>query len=93
MKQLVAVTFLALIAACGPISPEAAATRCEERARAAQGPTVGVTLGANSRSGPYASGSFGITSDAIRGRDPLEVYDNCVLRLTGAPPVRPARLR
>lgn len=83
---------LLALAACGPVSPESAADRCEERARAAQGPTVGLTLGANSNSGPFASGSIGITSDAIRGRDPVEVYESCVFRLTGEMPVRPVRL-
>ncbi|MDA0721748.1 MAG: hypothetical protein O2994_08715 [Proteobacteria bacterium] len=81
------------LAACGPVSPERAADRCEERARAAQGPTVGLTLGANSNSGPFASGSIGITSDAIRGRDPAQLYDECVFRLTGEMPDRPVRLR
>ena len=81
------------LAACGPVSPERAADRCEERARAAQGPTVGLTLGANSNSGPFASGSIGITSDAIRGRDPAQLYDECVFLLTGEMPVRPVRLR
>ncbi|MDA1153920.1 MAG: hypothetical protein O2873_04105 [Proteobacteria bacterium] len=81
------------LAACGPVSPERAADRCEERARAAQGPTVGLTLGANSNSGPFASGSIGITSDAIRGRDPAQLYDECVFRLTGQMPVRPVRVR
>lgn len=84
---------LLALAACGPVSPERAADRCEERARAAQGPTVGLTLGANSNSGPFASGSIGITSDAIRGRDPAQLYDECVFRLTGEMPVRPVRLR
>lgn len=81
------------LAACGTVSPERAADRCEERARAAQGPTVGLTLGANSNSGPFASGSIGITSDAIRGRDPVQLYDECVFRLTGEMPIRPVRLR
>jgi hypothetical protein len=84
---------LLALAACGPVSPESAADRCEDRARAAQGPTVGLTLGANSNSGPFASGSIGITSDAIRGRDPVEVYESCVFGLTGELPVRPVRLR
>ncbi|XOY56884.1 MAG: hypothetical protein ACMUJK_03940 [Rhodobacterales bacterium] len=83
---------LLALAACGPVSPESAADRCEERARAAQGPTVGLTLGANSNSGPFASGSIGITSDAIRGRDPVEVYESCVFGLTGELPIRSVRL-
>jgi len=83
----------ALVTACTPISPELAADRCEERARAAQGPQVGLTLGANSDSGPFANGSISISSDAIRGLDPIEVYESCVFNLTGEIPVRPPRLR
>ena len=82
-----------LLSACSPITPERAADRCEERARAAQGPEVGMTVGANSNSGPFANGSISISLDAVRGRDPIEVYESCVFGLTGALPVRPARLR
>ena len=81
------------LAACTPISPERAADRCEERARAAQGPEIALTLGANSNSGPFAEGSIGISSDALRGLDPLAVYESCVMNLTGEPPIRPVRLR
>lgn len=82
-----------LATACTPVSPERAADICEERARAAQGPEVGLTIGANSNDGPFASGSISISSDAIRGRDPIAVYESCVFNLTGAPPIRPPRLR
>lgn len=84
------------LAACSEPTPEEAALRaaerCEERARDAQGPQVGLRIGANSETGPSFAGSIRITSDALRGREPLEVYEDCVLRLTGEPPVRPARL-
>jgi len=81
------------VAACSPPTPEQAADRCEERARAAQGPEVGLTLGANSNEGPFASGSISISSDAIQGRDPVAVYESCVFNLTGEAPIRPPRLR
>jgi hypothetical protein len=93
MMRVVIIMVAALIAGCSPITPERAADRCEERARAAQGPEVGVTLGANSNSGPFASGSIGISLDAIQGRDPIAVYESCVMNLTGETPIRPARLR
>lgn len=83
----------ALATACTPISPERAAERCEERARAAQGPEIGLTLGANSNSGPFASGNISISADAIRGLDPIAVYESCVFNLTGEAPIRPPRLR
>ncbi|MEO1641595.1 MAG: hypothetical protein AAFU41_20390 [Pseudomonadota bacterium] len=81
------------LAACSPPTPEQAADRCEERARAAQGPEVGVTVGANSNDGPFFGGSISISADAIRGRDPAAVYEECVFNLTGEPPVRSVRLR
>lgn len=81
------------LASCGEISPERAADRCEERARAAQGPEVGLTVGTNSVSGAFAEGSISISSDAVRGRDPMAVYENCVFDLTGQPPIRPPSLR
>ena len=84
---------LAGLTACTPISPERAADRCEERARAAQGPEVGLTIGTNSNTGPFAGGSISISSDAIMGRDPLAVYEECVFDLTGQEPIRPPRLR
>jgi len=93
MMRAVVLLSAALVTACTPISPERAADRCEERARAAQGPQIGLTLGANSDSGPFASGSIGISADAIRGRDPVAVYESCVVNLTGELPIRPPRLR
>ncbi len=83
------------LAACAPqpISPERAAEICEERARAAQGPTGRVTIGASSSDGPFAGAEIGVTSDYLAGRDPIEVYRQCVYSRTGAAPIRPPRLR
>lgn len=93
MMRFSAVGFMLAAAACTPISPERAADRCEERARAAQGPEIGLTIGANSSDGPFADGSISISADALRGRDPIAVYESCVMNLTGEPPIRPVRLR
>lgn len=82
-----------LAIACTPISPERAADRCEERARAAQGPSGSVTVGTNSQSGPFAGASVSISSDFVRGLDPVAVYDRCVYNLTGELPIRPPVLR
>ncbi len=86
---------LAALVACtpAPVTPERAAEICEERARAAQGPTGSVTLGSNSNTGNFARGEIGVTSDFIAGRDPVAVYEACVFDRTGAAPVRPPRLR
>lgn len=93
MKRLLCLLGALAVSACGEVSPERAADRCEERARAAQGPEVEVRVGANSQTGAVANGSIGISLDALRGRDPIEVYESCVFGLTGDLPVRPARLR
>ncbi len=81
------------LTACGPMSPERAADRCEERARLAQGPEVGLRMGVSSEDGVFGGASIAISADAIQGRDPLDVYESCVMNLTGEAPIRPARLR
>ena len=86
---------LLLAVACTPVppSPEEVAQECEERARAAQGPTGSVTLGANSRTGLYSGVEIGVTSDYLAGRDPVAVYTDCVIRRSGQQPYRPPVLR
>jgi len=93
MTRMVILLSAVLVTACTPMTPQRAADICEERARAAQGPEIGLKLGANSETGPFASGNISISADAIRGRDPISVYESCVFNLTGEMPIRPARLR
>ena len=93
MKKLMMIALSLGVVACGPPSPEAAADRCEERARAAQGPEVGVRMGVNSDGDAFGGVSLGLSVDALQGRDPLEVYEDCVINLTGQPPIRPPQLR
>lgn len=90
MRPIAVLTFACLVlAACGPVSPELAARQCEERARAATGPTGEIGFGISS-SGETAAGiEIGVTSDYLRGRDPYEVYDSCVRQKTGQGPIRP----
>ena len=86
---------LLALAACDPvpISPERAADICEAQARAAQGPTGRIAIGTNSNSGPFTSAEIGISGDYLAGRDPVEVYTQCVIERTGVGPIRPPRLR
>ena len=83
-----------LLAACEPVpvDPEVAARQCEERARAAQGPTGTVTTGINSQTGVFTGVQIGISSDFLTGADPVEVYRDCVFDLTGQPPIRAPQL-
>ena len=85
------IVVLGLVAACAPVpvDPEAVQAECAERARQAQGPTGNLRVGVNSEDGPFTRVEIGITSDALAGRDPQEVYETCVIEGTGAPPTRP----
>ena len=76
-----------------PPDPERVAQLCEERARAAQGPTGRVAIGTNSNSGPFSSVELGLSSDFILQRDPNDVYAECVQRRTGEAPFRAPNLR
>ena len=84
-----ALASLLVLAACGTVTPERAAQRCEERAQAAMGPQGTVTVGVNSQSGGFASGNITFSSDYLTGRDPYEIYRTCVIDMTGQEPYRP----
>ena len=92
MRVSFLISCFVLIAACGPISPERAADMCEERARAATGPTGFVGIGVSSDGKAKTKASIGVTSDFLQGRDPYVVYDQCVRQKTGQGPVRPLDL-
>ena len=66
-KAFLLLGLVAVTSGCAlpPPTPEQAAARCEERARAAQGPDVGVTIGANSNSAPFAQGRLSIWTAAL----------------------------
>ena len=93
MRIVLLVAGVLALVSCGQISPERAADQCEERARAAQGPEIEIGIGANSNTGGFVNGSIGVSSDFIRGTDPVAVYESCVFNLTGELPIRPPVLR
>ena len=71
------------------MSPERAADFCEDRARAATGPTGHVGISANNHGDVRTHASVGITSDYLLGKDPYQVYDTCVRQKSGQGPIRP----
>ena len=77
----------ALLAACGPIPVSEAERRCEEEARLASGPRGSVGLGVGS-GGVVSDIDITISTDVLRGADPLAVYDRCVRNLSGQGPTR-----
>ena len=92
MIRVFCIALLAVLAACGPVSPELAADQCEERARAAAGPTGRIGIGINSDGKVSNSLEIGISSDYLRGADPYRVYEDCVRQKTGQGPIRPLAL-
>lgn len=95
MRLILLISGVVGLTACSPvtISPERAADVCEAQARAAQGPTGRIAVGVNSNSGPFTNAEIGISADYLAGRDPVEVYTQCVIQRTGNGPIRPPRLR
>lgn len=82
-----------ILTACGPMSPERAARECEDRARKARPLTGQARMGVGS-GGVTTGFDVGIvlSSDTLRGRDPADVYSECVWSKTGQAPIRPPRL-
>ncbi|MFD1797486.1 hypothetical protein FQV27_11990 [Paracoccus aurantiacus] len=77
------------LAACGPIPVEQAERICMDDAYHAVAPrgTVGVGVGSGGRA--YGSVELSVTSDYVMGRDPAQVYAQCVQRRSGQPPSQP----
>ena len=95
MRLILLILGLLAVAACSPVplSPERAADICEAQARAAQGPTGRIAIGTNSNTGQFTNAEIGISGDYLAGRDPVDVYTQCVIARTGTGPIRPSRLR
>ncbi|SMO37087.1 hypothetical protein [Paracoccus laeviglucosivorans] len=77
------------LAACAPIPVERAQQVCLASARDATGPRteMGVGVGSHGARGGYVQ--VGVSSDYIMGRDPSQVYQDCVLRRSGQLPTVP----
>lgn len=80
---------LLFLAACGPIPRAQAEKQCLHQARLAEHPRGSVGVGIGSDGKPHVVGDITITSDYLQGRDPSQVYDNCVFHRSGEMPSRP----
>ena len=90
MRALPLVT-AALMAACTPpASPTMAQVeaQCRQRADAATRPQTQIAVGVGT-GGTSAGVQIGLSTDYLAGRDPEDVYTNCVTRLTGQAPETP----
>lgn len=78
-------------AACGPVPVDQAERTCLRDAELAERPRGSVAMGVGSGSGgtrSYGSVELEISSDYLRGRDPSDVFNRCVLRRSGQMPTR-----
>lgn len=77
------------LAACAPLTVEQAERACLDSARDATGPRteMGVGVGSHGARGGFVR--VGVSSDYIMGRDPAQVFQNCVKRRSGQMPNRP----
>lgn len=89
MRLHIAVLTLLLLAACGPVPLPVAEQQCIEQARLAQHPRGEVSVGVNSDGQVVGGMSLGVSTDYLQGRDPSQVYDQCVLQRSGQMPSRP----
>ena len=89
MRQALALLALLPLIACGPISLAQAERACFERARLAEHPRgeVGVGIGSNGRTSTFGEITF--CNDYLQGKDPDQVYQNCVYHRSGEMPTRP----
>lgn len=87
--QMLLVPALLGLAACAPIPVEQAERACLADARDATGPRteMGIGVGSHGYRGGYIN--IGVSSDYIMGRDPSQVFQDCVQRRSGQMPQRP----
>lgn len=88
MRPTLALAALLPLLACGPVPLAQAEAECLDRARLAEAPRGTISFGV-SNEGPYANAEVEITSDYLQGRDPSQVYDECVFQRAGQMPARP----
>lgn len=80
------------VASCGPVPVDRAEQSCLRDADLAERPRGTVALGVGGGSGGtrgFGSVGFEISGDYLRGRDPAQVYADCVMRRSGQAPTRP----
>ncbi len=77
-----------------PITVERAMAQCTDRARSAVKPdvNVGVGVGIGKRVSTGVGIGIELSSDYLKGRDPEDVYEECVVAKSGEKPTQPLTL-
>lgn len=90
LKKIALVPFVLLpLAGCGPVPLEQAEQQCLAQARAAEGPQGSVSVQVDNKGNVSTGFEIGVSSDYVSGRDPSQVYDECVMRAAGQMPRQP----
>lgn len=80
---------LAGLAACGPQTVQQAERSCLDDARLSIRPQTSIGIGISTGGRSAVGISTSLSSDYLRGSDPADVFDRCVLRRSGELPTRP----
>ena len=90
----IAATGLAACTKPEPITVEQAMAQCTERAHAAVKPdvSVGVGVGVGHKVRTGVGIGIGVSTDYLKGTDPNEVYETCVVAKSGVKPTAPLKL-
>ncbi len=89
VATLAGLGLLVALAACGPVPVEQAERQCLNDARLAQQPRGEVGFGVDSRGNVATRVEIAVSSDYLMGRDPNQVFTNCVYRRSGQFPRTP----
>lgn len=89
LRPLAALPVLALLVACGPMPVDQAMKQCIEPARLAQKPRGEIGIRMDSHGNVGTRFEIGISSDYLQGRDPDQVFAQCVQNRSGQPPLYP----
>ncbi len=87
----IGLAIVATLAACDdpePVSVEQAMATCMEPARKASSPATSIGLGVDSHKGVMSSFSIEFTEDYLAGRNPDDVFEECVIKHSGHRPDR-----
>lgn len=77
------------LGACAPLPVDQAERLCVEEANQARRPRGKVGFGLGSGGRPVGALDVTISTDFLLGRDPAQVYDQCVKARSGQFPTRP----
>jgi hypothetical protein len=90
MRKILLVPFVFLpLSGCGPVPVDQAEQTCLEQARGAEGPTGSVSIQIDNKGHVSTGVEIGVSIDYLAGRDPAQVYDECVYRASGQWPIHP----